>query len=65
MRKQAKPRLRAPLTRNMLQTWLFINKPGHTTFKNDKQTMVIVQNGAVVAHGRNWREVARQVGMSE
>ena len=64
MRKQAKPRLRAPLTRNTLQTWLSINKPGHKTFKKSNQNMGIVHNGAVVAHGRNWREVAKQVGMN-
>jgi hypothetical protein len=64
VRTKAKPRLRAPLTRNSLQTWLSINKPGYKTFKQDKQTMGILHNGAVVAHGRNWREVAKQVGMS-
>lgn len=64
MRKQAKPRLRAPLTRNSLQVWLKINKPGCTTFKKDGAAKFIMQNGAVVAHGRTWRECAAKVGMS-
>ena len=64
MRKQAKQRLRAPLTRNTIQIWLARHKPGHKTFKKDKQNVGVIHNGAVVAHGRTWRDVAKQVGMS-
>lgn len=63
MRKRAKQRLRAPLTRNTLQTWLKLNKPGYTTYKKNGAAKFVMQNGAVVANGRTWRELAAKVGM--
>ena len=63
MKKRAGKRLRAPLTRNTLQTWLKTNKPGHQTAKKDGVNKFIMHNGAPVAHGRTWRELAVKVGM--
>ena len=63
MKKRTGRRMKAPLTRNSLQTWLKINKPGHTTGKKGKVSKFIMHNGAPVAHGRTWRELAAKVGM--
>jgi len=63
VKKRTGTRLRAPLTRNTLQTWLLQNKPGLKTVRRGKVEKFVMQNGAVVANGRTWRELATKVGM--